>query len=613
MSEALLKVDRLSTWFESGDGIVHAVDDVSFEVKRGETFALVGESGCGKSVTALSIMRLIPYPAGRIVSGSVLLDGEDLLRLPEASMRGIRGKRIAMIFQEPMTSLNPVLTVGEQIAESVRLHRGSKRGRAMREAIELLDAVGIADPAHRYHDYPHQLSGGMKQRVMIAIALAGEPEMLVADEPTTALDVTIQAQVLELLKRLQSERGMAVLLITHDLGVVAENADRVAVMYAGHIVEQATRSEFIASPRHPYTRKLFESLPDLTKRQRRLAVIRGGVPSLAREFTGCRFADRCDFAWNVCESDPVLLPVSPSQTVRCHLYDPRYADRLAAAASAEARELAARARPPHTGDGALLEVRDLKVHFPIRKGLFKRTVGFVPAVDGVSFSIKKGRTLALVGESGCGKTTTGKAILQLIRPSGGSVRFDGRELTTLRGEELRRLRSEFQIIFQDPFSSMNPRMTVMDIVQEGMVTLGIEKDPRRREARVEELLEQVGLPPQAKRRYPHEFSGGQRQRICIARALAVNPRLIICDEPTSALDISVQAQILNLLQNLQDSVGLSYLFITHNLSVVSYLADEVAVMYQGKIVEHGTVDAVLTTPRHSYTQTLLSAVPTIAA
>jgi oligopeptide/dipeptide ABC transporter ATP-binding protein len=611
VGEVLLKVDRLSTWFETGGGVVRAVDEVSFEVRRGETFALLGESGCGKSMTSLSIMRLVPEPAGRIVSGSVLLDGEDLMRLPEAAMRRVRGKRIAMIFQEPMTSLNPVLTVGEQIAESVRLHRGLAGAAARRVVLELLDAVGIADPARRYHEYPHQLSGGMKQRVMIAIALAGEPEMLIADEPTTALDVTIQAQVLELLKRLQRERGMAVLLITHDLGVVAETADRVAVMYAGHVVEQGGRADFLASPRHPYSRKLFESLPDITKREQRLAVIRGGVPSLARQFTGCRFADRCDFAWEVCRTDPALIAVPGGQAVRCHLYDPRHSDRLRAALTAEARALDGRQRAARRDGEALLEVRDLKVHFPIHKGLFKRTVGHVPAVDGVSFSIGRGRTLALVGESGCGKTTAGKAILQLIRPTAGSVRFDGQELTALGGEELRRRRSQFQIIFQDPFSSMNPRMLVDDIVQEGMVTLGIEKDRRRREARVDELLEQVGLPPEAKRRYPHEFSGGQRQRICIARALAVEPRLIICDEPTSALDISVQAQILNLLQGLQDSVGLSYLFITHNLSVVSYLADEVAVMYQGRIVEHGDVGQVLTSPRHAYTQALLAAIPVV--
>ncbi|MCC6206882.1 MAG: ABC transporter ATP-binding protein [Gammaproteobacteria bacterium] len=610
MSDPLLRVEGLCTRFETRDGVLRAVDDVSFDIRRGETFALLGESGCGKSMTALSLMRLVPAPAGRVAGGRVLLGGEDLLGLSEAAMRRVRGKRIAMIFQEPMTSLNPVLTIGGQIAESVRRHRGLKGAAVTRTVLELLDAVGIADPAQREREYPHQLSGGMKQRVMIAIALAGEPDLLIADEPTTALDVTIQAQVLTLLRRLQRERGMAILLITHDLGVVSEMADQVAVMYAGQIVEQSARGPFFAAPRHPYSRKLFESLPKIEKRAQPLAVIPGMVPSLARTFTACRFADRCDFAWQTCrEAMPRWIHVSDEQAARCHLLDAGVAqapDRAApAAAPVVRRQRGADQAAP------LLEVDGLKVHFPIRRGLLKRIVGQVYAVDDVSFSIGRGRTVALVGESGCGKTTIGKSILQLIRPTAGSIRFEGEELTALQGERLRRRRSDFQIIFQDPFSSMNPRMLVGDIIEEGMRALGLEADSTRRQARVEALLEQVGLPRDAVRRYPHEFSGGQRQRICIARALAVNPRLLICDEPTSALDISVQAQILNLLQRLQDEMGLSYLFITHNLSVVSYLADEVAVMYLGRIVEHGTVDDVLGSPRHPYTQALLSAIPVI--
>ncbi|MBK9132492.1 MAG: ABC transporter ATP-binding protein [Gammaproteobacteria bacterium] len=610
MSEPLLRVEGLRTRFETRAGVLHAVDDVSFDIRRGETFALLGESGCGKSMTALSLMRLVPAPAGRVVGGRVLLGGEDLLGLSEAAMRRVRGKRIAMIFQEPMTSLNPVLTIGEQIAESLRRHRGLKGAAVTRTVLELLDAVGIADPAQREREYPHQLSGGMKQRVMIAIALAGEPDLLIADEPTTALDVTIQAQVLALLRRLQRERGMAILLITHDLGVVSEMADQVAVMYAGQIVEQSARGPFFAAPRHPYSRKLFESLPEIEKRAQPLAVIPGMVPSLARTFTACRFAERCDFAWQTCrEVMPRWIRVSEGQAARCHLLDAELtqpADRTAPppAPVAHRQRVAVRVEP-------LLEVDGLKVHFPIRRGLLKRAVGQVYAVDDVSFSIGRGRTVALVGESGCGKTTIGKAILQLIRPTAGNIRFDGEELTTLQGERLRRRRSDFQIIFQDPYSSMNPRMLVGDIIEEGMRALGLETDAARRRARVEALLEQVGLPRDALQRYPHEFSGGQRQRICIARALAVNPRLLICDEPTSALDISVQAQILNLLQRLQDEMGLSYLFITHNLSVVAYLADEVAVMYLGRIVEHGTVDEVLGAPRHPYTQALLSAIPVI--
>jgi peptide/nickel transport system ATP-binding protein len=451
----------------------------------------------------------------------------------------------------------------------------------------------------------------MMQRVMIAIALAGDPQLLVADEPTTALDVTIQAQVLDLIARLQKERGMAVLLITHDLGVVAGIADRVAVMYAGQLVEQGERERFFSAPRHPYSHKLFAALPDSSKREQRLTVIPGSVPPLNQRFAGCRFADRCARAWDVCRTQPPgWFRPAEGQSVRCHLADPGLSSPVQGAPEA------ATLRADASGGQAqapLLEIRDLKVHFPIQRGLFKRTVGHVRAVDGVSLTIPGGQTLALVGESGCGKTTVGKGILQLLSPSGGSVKFEDLELTQLRGEALRRQRSKFQIIFQDPFSSMNPRMSVGDIVEEGMVAQRIGGSAPQRRQRVQELLEQVGLRPEHVQRYPHEFSGGQRQRICIARALAVNPKLIVCDEPTSALDVSVQAQILNLLRDLQERLGLSYLFITHNISVVSYLAERVAVMYLGRIVEEGPVADVLDRPRHPYTQALLSAVPSIDA
>ncbi len=614
MSEVLLSVRDLKTWFGNGQDTVHAVDGVSFDLRRSETFALLGESGCGKSVTALSIMQLVPQPAGRIVSGSVLLEGRDLLQLPETAMRRIRGNRIAMIFQEPMTSLNPVLTVGDQIGESLRQHRGFKGAAQRTKVLELLDAVGIPDPQRRYGEYPHQLSGGMKQRVMIAIALAGEPELLIADEPTTALDVTIQAEVLELLHRLQRERGMALLLITHDLGVVAEMAERVAVMYAGQIVEQAPRKEFFAAPQHPYSRKLFESLPSMEKRAEKLTVIPGAVPNLNQEFKGCRFAPRCDYAWQAChETVPVWTTLSEGRGVRCHLAD----SELVAARSAtpDSHMISKHQRQLHAAgkvfNGELLIVDGLKVHFPIHKGILKRVAGHVRAVDGVSFEIGKGHTLALVGESGCGKTTVGKGILQLVRPTAGNVLFEGEDLTRMSGAALRKERAKFQIIFQDPFSSMNPRMTVGDIIEEGMIIQGIGASRQERRARVNELLAHVGLAPEVVRRYPHEFSGGQRQRICIARALAVNPKLIVCDEPTSALDVSVQAQILNLLSELQKGMGLSFLFITHNLSVVAYLAHEVAVMYLGRVVERGGVRDVLDEPLHPYTQALLSAVPTI--
>ncbi len=605
-SANLLEARDLRTELQVSGGIVRALDGVDLDLPRGETFAIVGESGCGKSMTALTLMRLLPE-TGRVASGSVRLDGAELLSLPERRMRDVRGRRVAMIFQEPATSLNPVLTVGTQIAEVLTRHAGLRGDAARARAVELLDAVGIADSARRVDDYAFQLSGGMKQRVMIALALAGEPDLLVADEPTTALDVTIQAQVLELLRSLQAKRGMSILLITHDLGVVAGMAHRVAVMYAGQIVEVAARDSFFRAPQHPYSRKLFAALPATGKRGAELEVIPGQVPALSGEFSGCRFADRCERVFDRCRTKPPgWTRIADGHLVRCHLRETEHAGAIAG--------------PPAPGEMAakggeqsrpLLEVRDLKVHFPIRRGVFKRTVGHVRAVDGVSLAIRPGRTLALVGESGCGKTTVGKGLLQLIRPTAGEVDFDGTALTTLRGERLRRRRADFQIVFQDPYASLNPRMRVQDILMEGMSALGILASRTERERRLVELLGQVGLPAEAAFRYPHEFSGGQRQRIAIARALSVNPKLVVCDEPTSALDVSVQAQILNLLKRLQRELGLAYLFITHNLAVVEYLADEIAVMYLGRIVERGTVGEVLGAPQHPYTQVLLAAVPTI--
>jgi peptide/nickel transport system ATP-binding protein len=609
MTQPLLKLENLGVRLGHGEDAIRPVDGVSLEIHKGETYSLLGESGCGKSMTALSILRLLPQPIGQITGGHVYLDGEDLTLLPESDMRRIRGRRIAMIFQEPMTSLNPVLTVGDQIGEVLRQHHGMKGRASQDRVLELLDAVGIPDVRRRFQEYPHQLSGGMKQRVMISIALAGEPDLLIADEPTTALDVTIQAQVLELLQKLQQDTGMAILLITHDLGIVAGMADRVAVMYAGQLVEEAGRDRFFGTPQHPYSRKLFKSLPDVHKREHALDTISGTVPPLNRDFSGCRFEDRCDVAWEYCRSNiPGWNSSIDGQYARCHRLDESIP---APAATVREQPLEAVADSHENRGNRLLEVAGLKVHFPIHKGVFKRIAGYVYAVDGVSLAIPQGCTQALVGESGCGKTTVGKAILQLIKPTDGSVQFDEIELTKLKGEALRKKRSDFQFIFQDPFSSMNPRMMVGDIVEEGMIAQGIGKTRQQRRARVNELFEQVGLSPEQTQRYPHEFSGGQRQRICIARALAVDPRLVICDEPTSALDVSVQAQILNLLKELQNTLGLSYLFITHNLSVVSYLADRVAVMYLGRIVEEGPVADVLERPLHPYTEALLSAVPVI--
>ncbi|MFB1486755.1 MULTISPECIES: dipeptide ABC transporter ATP-binding protein [unclassified Thiocapsa] len=615
-SDVLLEVSGLTTLLGDAARPVRVVDGIDLTIRGGETFVLLGESGCGKSMTALSLMRLLP-PSGRIAAGAVRLAGTDLLRLTEAEMRHVRGGRMAMIFQEPQTSLNPVMSVGDQIAEAVRVHEGGSHDRTPARVVELMRAVGIPDPARRVDEYPHQLSGGMKQRIMIAMALAGDPQLLIADEPTTALDVTIQAQVLRLLKDLQAKTGMAVLLITHDLGVVAETADRLAVMYAGQILETATTEAFFAAPAHPYSRRLMESLPGADKRSARLAVIPGRVPHLDQAFVGCRFAERCDAVMPRCRDQvPVWRDLETGQGVRCHLWDQGGAQpeglmrgvRDPVAAPETARQ---DAPDPEAAVAPMLQVRDLKVHFPIHDGVFRRVVGQVRAVDGLTFDLTPGRTLALVGESGCGKTTAGKGILQLTTPTGGSIRYRGEELVGLGHRRMRPFRKDLQIIFQDPYAAMNPRMLVGDLIGEGLQALGIERSRAGRMRRVAELLDLVGMDADAVERYPHEFSGGQRQRICIARALAVEPRLIVCDEPTSALDVSVQAQILNLLKDLQDRLGLAYLFITHDISVVAYLAHEVAVMYLGRLVERGRVDEILDDPRHPYTRALLSAVPVI--
>ena len=608
MTDVLLEIKNLKTWFDTRAGKTTVVDDISFSIRKGETFALLGESGCGKSMTALSLMQLLPSQASHNISGEVILDGQDLLALPEAAMRNIRGNRIAMIFQEPQTSLNPVLTVGSQIGEVLERHKGLKGTSARPRIIELLEAVGIPDPTQRMNEYPHQLSGGMKQRIMIAIALAGEPDLLIADEPTTALDVTIQAQVLDLLRKLQKDMGMAVLMITHDLAVVSEMVDHVAIMYAGQIVEMASRDEFFSNPKHPYSQKLFEALPSKEKRAEALAIIPGTVPLLSQNFHHCRFDSRCMYALDVCKQHaPEWKTLGEKHGVRCFLYDEKYKSTK----QEKAPESIKKINRDTASSDTLLKVDNLQVHFTIHKGLLKRVTGYVYAVDDISIEVKKGQTLALVGESGCGKTTLGKGILQLIKPTGGQVSFAGTELTGMSEKELRTRRKDFQIIFQDPFSSMNPRMMVGDIIEEGMIAQNIAESAEARKAKVAALLEQVGLRAEHRNCYPHEFSGGQRQRICVARALAVHPKLIVCDEPTSALDVSVQAQILNLLKELQQDLDLTYLFITHNISVVAYLADEVAVMYLGRIVEKGRVEDVLDNPKHPYTKALLSAVPSI--
>ena len=607
----VLELERLVVRLRGGPPIV---DGVSFRIDPGETFALLGESGCGKSMTALALMRLLPDGVA-LEGGTARMEGLQLFEMSEREMCRVRGGRMAMIFQEPGLSLNPVMTVGQQIAEVLSLHRAGRvstrrsdaglKPRLHSRCIELLDQVGIPDAARRANEYPFQLSGGMKQRVMIAMALAGNPRLLIADEPTTALDVTIQAQVLRLLRETQEQNGMALLLITHDLGVVAENAHRVGVMYAGQIVEQASRAQLFSQPLHPYTQKLFAALPGAARAGQPLSAIPGNVPPLGSIQQGCRFAPRCDKAWALCrEQTPAWTEVDGSG-VRCHLYVADAAER-GKGEERKADVTMGVSPAPFSLTPSLLVVEDLQVHFPIRKGLLQRVVGQVKAVDGVSLSIRQGRTLALVGESGCGKTTLGKALLRLIPATAGSVRFAGNELIGTRAS-----RAALQMVFQDPYASLNPKMRVAEILEEGMSALNIGADGAARQAHIDGLLERVGLERDSKWRYPHEFSGGQRQRIAIARALAVSPRLLICDEPTSALDVSVQAQILNLLKSLQDELGLSYLFITHNLAVVEYLAHEVCVMYLGRIVERGSTADVMRVPLHPYTQALLSAVPRI--
>ena len=606
----MLSIDDLEVALDAEAGLVKAIDGLSLAIRRGETFALVGESGCGKSMTALALMRLLPEN-GRIAAGRVRVGEQDVLDLPESGMRAVRGGRIGMIFQEPSTSLNPVMRVGDQIVEAIEAHTPLRGAAARAKAIEWMGKVGIPEPERRIDEYPFRLSGGQKQRVMIAMTLACEPDFLVADEPTTALDVTIQAQILELLKTLQKEQGMGLLLITHDLAVVSGMAHQVALMYAGQIIEVASAAEFFAAPKHPYARLLLQALPDSAKRGGTLAAIAGTVPPLWQTFGACRFAPRCDRVFARCHEAPPELREQAGRSVRCFLYEAG-APGATPAAGSTPDGAALPARPP-VGT-TLLAVKDLRVRFPIRGGLLSRPKGWFNAVDGVSFDIRTGETLALVGESGCGKTTTGKAIVQLLRGQAvieGRADFGGSDLFALDGDRLREARRSIQIIFQDPFASLNPRMRVAEILEEGVQALRPELDAVARRASIERIVEQVGLRRDSLERHPHEFSGGQRQRIAIARALAVQPKLIVCDEPTSALDVSVQAQILNLLRDLQRELGVSYLFITHNIGVVEYIADRIAVMQRGRIEESGTVEAVLGAPQSGYTRTLLAAVPRI--
>ena len=622
----MLKIDDLQVELDAETGIVRAIDALSLAIAQGETFALVGESGCGKSMTALALMRLLP-DAGVVTGGDITLDGRDLLGLPESQMRAVRGGRIGMIFQEPGTSLNPVLTVGLQMVEAIETHTALRGAAARNKAIDWLRRVGIPEPERRIDDYPFRMSGGQKQRVMIAMTLAAEPDYLVADEPTTALDVTIQQQILDLLRDLQREHGMGLLLITHDLAVVAGMAQHVALMYAGQIIEVAPAAQFFSQPQHPYARALLQALPNAGRRGQALAAIAGTVPPLTQAFIGCRFAPRCAFAQPACHTTPPELLGPADHPVRCLLLQPGgpgLVDTVSTTATQGATASGAtpagpatlatpghRAPPPANG-APLLQVAELSVSFIQRKGFLGGKPARFDAVKGVSFKIAAGQTLALVGESGCGKTTTGKAIVQLLRGQaqiGGQALLDGSDLFAMQGAQLREARRAVQIIFQDPFASLDPRMRVAEILDEGLAALQPQTTVAERRSRIERIVDQVGLRRESLQRFPHEFSGGQRQRIAIARALAVQPRLIVCDEPTSALDVSVQAQILNLLRDLQRELGVSYLFITHNLAVVEYIADFVAVMQAGRIVEQGVCADVLGQPVNDYTRTLLAAVP----
>ncbi|HEX9488953.1 MAG TPA: ABC transporter ATP-binding protein [Stellaceae bacterium] len=598
----LLAVSDLRVRFESARGVVQAVDGVSYGVRRGETVALVGESGSGKSVSALAIMRLLPRATAR-VSGKVLFDGRDLLALPAAQMRALRGREIAMIFQEPMTSLNPVLSIGLQLTEPLRAHLGLSEARARQRAIELLTQVGITDPEHRLRQYPHQLSGGMRQRVMIAMALSCGPKLIIADEPTTALDVTIQAQILDLLRDLSRRLGIALILITHNLGIVARYADRVNVMYAAQLAEQAACGPLFATPQHFYTLGLLRSIPRLDrKRTARLATIEGLLPDLRELLPGCRFAPRCSARITACENAPRLAEVGPGHRSACVRAND-VAAALEPAADIGARRQKAAPAP-------LLEIEGLKKHFGVAAGpRVEIRTPLVIAVDDVSLAIGRGETLGLVGESGCGKTTLGRLIVGLETPTSGRIRIDGRDIAGDAVHDFRGFRHKVQMVFQDPYSSLNPRMTIGGFIAEPLRVHRLAPSRAAARERVADLLGQVGLYPYMAERYPHELSGGQRQRVGIARALALEPSLIVCDEPVSALDVSIQGQVINLLESLRDRHELSLLFISHDLAVVRHICDRVAVMYLGKLVELADRDAIYDAPRHPYTRALLDAVP----
>ena len=606
-NKTLLDVSKLSVTFNLKNATVGAVDNISFKVDRGEFLAVVGESGCGKSVSALSILKLLPEKIAKIESEHILFDGADISKLSNEELRTIRGKRISMIFQEPMTSLNPVLTVGDQLTEPLITHLKMTKEEANKRAVELLNMVGIPEAEGRLTQYPHQFSGGMRQRVMIAIGLACEPDLIIADEPTTALDVTIQAQILELLKDISKKMGIAVIMITHNLGVVAAYADRVNVMYAARIIETGTAAKIFKNPSHPYTIGLLRSVPRLdVSRKGKLATIDGLPPNLMNPPEGCRFAARCPIVKEKCKASPFLTELDKKTLSSVSCWYHKDAEKNGSKMY-EAGEKTIKNKPK-TSSKPILEVNNLKQYFNIslRSGWFKTVSGTVRAVDDVSLKVYPGETVGLVGESGCGKTSVGRSILHLNDPTSGEINFLD---LSINKKSIALVRRDMQIIFQDPFSSLNPRMTVGKILEEPIMVHKIIEDKKLRQKRVHQLLEQVGLYTYMADRYPHELSGGQRQRVGIARALAMEPKLIVCDEPVSALDVSVQAQIINLLEDLQKDLGLAYLFIAHDLAVVRHISHKVIVMYLGKIMEFADEKELYSNPKHPYTKALLDAAP----
>lgn len=563
MTAPLLSVKNLVVEFQTSEGTTRAVNNVSFDIPAGKTIGIVGESGSGKSVTSLAVMGLLQKPAAKIPQGEIFFNGQDLLKLDESKMRTIRGNQISMIFQEPMTSLNPVFKVGDQIAETLRIHKNMSKKEAWDRAVDLMNQVGIPNPKIKAHAYPHEMSGGQKQRVMIAMAISCEPKLLIADEPTTALDVTIQKQVLDLLFKLQQQYHMSMMFITHDLGVIGDIADDVVVMYRSNVVEQNHAKQIFTGAKHPYTKGLLACRPKLGANPKRLLTVSDFMNESGEEIA----------------INPAKIEVFDKEKAVDH------------------------------SSQILLEVKNLVTQFPIKGGMFNRTVDQFRAVNDVSFTLKKGQTLGLVGESGCGKTTLGRTILRLIEPASGQIIYNGKDITHIRAEELRLLRRKMQIIFQDPYSSLNPRMTVSEILTEPLSIHQVGNSRRERVDMARELMEKVGLNSSQLNRYPHEFSGGQRQRISIARALMLKPEFVICDESVSALDVSIQAQVLNLLLDLQQEFGLTYVFISHDLSVVNFIADEVGVMNAGKIIEMDKASNIYLHPKQDYTKALLSAIP----